>query len=66
MCDVCTKLRVMSEHTDDPELVAELEAELVKHQEEAEKQKKLLSDAEKEGPTRTNVNSIWHTICTGK
>ena len=66
MCDVCTKLRVMVDNSDDPQIIAKLKADLLKHQEEAEKQKKLLSDAEKEGPTRTNVNSIWRTICTGK
>ena len=43
-----------------------LQAAYDTHKAEAEKQKKMLKDAEKDGPKRAHIQSGWRTICTGK
>ena len=47
-------------------LLVTLQADYDKHKADAEKQKKMLKDAEKTGPQRAHIRSGWRTICTGK
>ena len=69
VCDTCTRLQTeirLPSHADDPVLVASLQLQLEKHQDEADVQKAMLKQAEADGPTRKPHNSDWRTICTGK
>ena len=47
-------------------LLVTLQADYDKHKADAEKQKKMLKDAEKAGPQKVHIRSGWRTICTGK
>ena len=47
-------------------LLVTLQADYDKHRVDAEKQKKMLKDAEKAGPQKAHIKSGWRTICTGK
>ena len=49
-----------------PGHLAALQTAYDTHKAEAEKQKKMLKDAEKDGPKRAHIESGWRTICTGK
>ena len=49
-----------------PGHLAALQTAYDTHKAEAEKQKKMLKDAEKDGPKRAHIQSGWRTICTGK
>ena len=49
-----------------PGHLAALQTAYDTHKAEAEKQKKMLKDAEQDGPKRGHIASGWRTICTGK
>ena len=70
VCDVCHKMETeigleAAKNNPGGHLVA-LQAAYDKHKADAEKQKKMLKDAEKTGPQRAHIKSGWRTICTGK
>ena len=60
-----TEIGLESAKNNPGHLVA-LQAAYDTHKAEAEKQKKMLKDAEKDGPKRAHIQSGWRTICTGK
>ena len=49
-----------------PGHIAVLQTAYETHKAEAEKQKKMLKDAEEDGPKKDHIASGWRTICTGK